>query len=124
VAADGAGEFLESAVFLGGDEGRGPGLGGGWRSSGVFEIGAQPGSCPPWDRRGELRRLVRGGAGQEVGDPGDPLVDLAAQGPAVRCTRGLDVFEGDGLAGVLGTDRPAEDRLRWNTRISVMSRGS
>ena len=49
-----------------------------------------------------------GVAGQEAGDLGDPFVDLAAQCAAVRGTRCVDVFEGDGLGGVVGADRPAE----------------
>ncbi len=49
--------------------------------------------------------------GQEIGDAGNPGVDLAAEGSAVRGAGGLDVLEGDGLTGVLRADGPAEESV-------------
>lgn len=52
-----------------------------------------------------------GGVGQEIGDAGNPLVDLAAKGSTVRGAGGLDVLESDGLTGVLQADGPAEEAI-------------
>ena len=68
--------------------------------------------------------MSRAWIGQEIGDAGDPLVDLAAEGSTVRGAGGLDVLESDGLTGVLRLMAQQRNRLRWNTLISARSRGS
>ena len=64
---------------------------------------------------GPGRRAGGGGpgrpvAGEQPGGGGDQIVDLPAQLPAPGGAGGLDVLQGDGLPGVLGADRPAQER--------------
>lgn len=94
-AFDGVGEFGESAVFLGHDE-PARGRGGGHRS--VLSVGAQTTACRSrfWFRRGD--GLLGGG-------DGDTFVDLTAEPASVGAAGGVDVFEGDGVADMVGVDR-------------------
>ena len=61
----------------------------------------------PLQRGGRLR--VGGVRRQVLADRRAALVELEAQGTAVRAAGGLDVLEREGLAGVLGADRPAQE---------------
>jgi hypothetical protein len=83
----------------------------------VLQVGVQP---RPARCRSVLLRVVlsrqRGGRlrvgrvrRQVLADRGAALVELATQGPTVRGAGRLDVFEREGLAGVLGADRPAQE---------------